>query len=126
MRDLSRRQIAAFDPSTEGTRHEPDAHVFGNDAGDRISEFKLAWRGALQRAGIAGLTFHDLRREHGSRLVEGGVNLLTVSRLLGHKRVSTTDTYLQASQSVAERELAVYHERRQATNGTAAPEADGL
>jgi integrase len=89
-----------------------DAYVFGNDVGDRISEFKLAWRGACKRARITGLTFHDLRREHGSRLVEGGVNLLTVSRLLGHKRVSTTDTYLKASEGVAERELARYHERR--------------
>lgn len=97
----------------DGSVHGPDAYPFGNDAGERISEFKLAWRSALQRAGITGLTFHDLRREHGSRLVEGGVNLLTVSRLLGHKRVSTTDTYLKASEGIAERELARYHERRQ-------------
>ena len=109
----------------DGTRLGPDAYVFGTEAGDKISEFKLAWRGALKRAGITGLTFHDLRREHGSRLVEGGVNLLTVSRLLGHKRVSTTDTYLKASENIAERELALYHERRQATSGTAGHEAGG-
>ena len=109
----------------DGTRLGSDAYVFGTEAGDKISEFKLAWRGALKRAGITGLTFHDLRREHGSRLVEGGVNLLTVSRLLGHKRVSTTDTYLKASENIAERELALYHERRQAANGTAGHEAGG-
>jgi len=96
----------------DGKEHGPDAFVFGNDVGERVGEFKLAWRGACQRADIAGLTFHDLRREHGSRLVEGGVNMLTVSRLLGHKRVSTTDTYLKASEGVTERELARYHERR--------------
>lgn len=96
----------------DGVPHGPHAFVFGNEVGERVGEFKLAWQGACSRAGITGLTFHDLRREHGSRLVEGGVNLLTVSRLLGHRRVSTTDTYLKASEDIAERELQQYHERR--------------
>ena len=86
------------DGQTRGT----DAFVFGNEAGERINCVKMAWRGACQRAGVTGLTPHDLRREHGSRLVEGGVNLLAVSRLLGHRRVSTTDTYLKASEDTHE------------------------
>jgi integrase len=50
----------------------------------------VAWKGTCRRAGISGFTFHDLRREYGSRLVEGGVNLLTVSRLLGHSTEGST------------------------------------
>lgn len=104
----------------DGKPHGPDRFVFGNEVGERVGEFKLAWRGACQRADITGLTFHDLRRENGSRLVEGGVNLLTVSRLLGHRRVSTTDTYLKASEGIAERELQRYHDRQDGRSGSTA------
>lgn len=86
-----------------------DTFVFGNEVGERQDSIKVAWQGTCQRAGISGLTFHDLRREYGSRLVEGGMNLLTVSRQLGHARVSTTDTYLRASEPLAEKELREYH-----------------
>lgn len=99
----------------------PDTHVFGNEVGERQDSIKVAWTGTLQRAGISGLTFHDLRREYGSRLVEGGVNLLTVSRLLGHARVSTTDTYLRASELLAEKELQQFHERADRNNPRITP-----
>ena len=38
-------------------------------------------------------------------MLEGGVNLLTVSALLGHTQVTTTNTYLQASGVLAEKEV---------------------
>jgi len=76
-----------------------------------VDSIKTAWRGTCRRAGIVGLNFHDLRREHGSRMLEGGVNLLTVSRLLGHARVSTTDGYLKASQHVTDREVREWHRK---------------
>lgn len=103
-------QMRRLDP--DGKQHGPDAYVFGNAVGDKIADVKLAWKGACRRAGIEGLTFHDLRREAASRLLQGGVDLLTVSRLLGHQRATTTDTYLCARQDVTERELQRYHERQ--------------
>jgi integrase len=96
----------------DGTEHGPDAFVFGNEVGERIDSIKTSWRTVCRKAGVEGLHFHDLRREHGSRLVEGGVNLLTVSKLLGHARVTTTDTYLNASELVAENELHAFHARQ--------------
>jgi integrase len=86
--------------------------VFGNEFGEQQDSIKLAWKGTCRRAGIIGLTFHDLRREAGSRMVEAGVNLLAVRNMLGHRRVTTTDTYLRASEHVAEQEIADAHRRR--------------
>jgi integrase len=58
------------------------------------------------------LHFHDLRREAGSRWLEGGINLLTVSKMLGHASVSMTDRYLKPSKAVNEREMREYHLRQ--------------
>ena len=44
-----------------------------------------------------GLTFHDLRDEAGSRLLEFGWSLHQVKDLLGHANISQTDTYLNAT-----------------------------
>ena len=95
----------------DGKAHGPDAYVFGNQFGEKVSDVKLAWGGACKRAGIEGLTFHDLRREAASRLLQGGVDLLTVSMLLGHQKATTTDTYLRGREDVVERELEEYHKR---------------
>lgn len=95
----------------DGQEHKPDAFVFGNEVGEQVDSIKTAWNGTCRRAGISGLNFHDLRREHGSRMLEGGVNLLTVSRLLGHAKVSTTDTYLKASDRLADKEVREWHRK---------------
>ena len=58
------------------------------------------------------LDFHDLRRECGSRWLEGRVGLLTVSALLGHTQVTTTNTYLASSPAIAEEELRAFEESR--------------
>ncbi len=42
------------------------------------------------------LNFHDLRHEAGSRKLEAGWPLHAVSRWLGHTKLTTTDTYLNA------------------------------
>jgi integrase len=43
------------------------------------------------------LNFHDLRHEAGSRKLEAGWPLHAVSRWLGHSKLTTTDTYLNAT-----------------------------
>jgi integrase len=50
------------------------------------------------RADITGLTFHDLRRESGSRHLETpGVSLTDVRDYLGHKSATMTNTYLAST-----------------------------
>lgn len=43
------------------------------------------------------LNFHDLRHEAGSRKLGSGWPLHAVSRWLGHTKLTTTDTYLNAT-----------------------------
>jgi len=59
-----------------------------------IREFKYNFNNALKRAGIKRFTFHDLRHSFGSRLVESGVDLVTIQKLMGHKTIKTTMRYL--------------------------------
>jgi integrase len=51
---------------------------------------------AESRATLEGidLHFHDLRREAGSRWLEGGVPLHTIRDWLGHTSIAQTSTYL--------------------------------
>lgn len=104
---IMRRRKGPDGKDLDGTKH-----VFGNAVGEEVDNVKTAWRGLCRRAGIVGLNFHDLRRECGSRWLEGGVGLLTVSALLGHTQVTTTNTYLASSPAVAEEELRAFEERR--------------
>jgi integrase len=72
----------------------PSAYVFGNAVGQRIGSIDKAFAAACLRAGSSDLHFHDLRREAGSRWLEGGVPLQVVRDWLGHANVSQTSTYL--------------------------------
>lgn len=56
-----------------------------------------AWRLSCAEAGIEGLKFHDLRHTFASRLVQSGVPLYTVSKLLGHADIKTTQRYAHLS-----------------------------
>jgi integrase len=47
------------------------------------------------------LHFHDLRREAGSRWLEGGVPLHTVRDWLGHTSIAQTSTYLASTMATA-------------------------
>ncbi len=49
-------------------------------------------RPALQRAGLRAVRFHDLRHSFASNLLEAGVNIVTVSKALGHANVQITLT----------------------------------
>ena len=60
--------------------------------GMRASYFK-----ALKKAGIDGLTFHDLRHEATSRLCERGLPIMTVQAITGHKSTQMLKRYTHIS-----------------------------
>jgi integrase len=90
----------------DGKEHAPDAFVFGNDCGEQVASIKTAWRATCRRAGIAGLHFHDLRREFGSRLLESGADQHDVRDFLGHANITTTSRYLRSTPKRLESALA--------------------
>lgn len=48
---------------------------------------------ACRKTGIEGITWHKLRHTFASRLVNRGVDIVTVQQLLGHSTVVTTMRY---------------------------------
>lgn len=64
----------------------------------------VAIKKAFKRAGITGATVHTLRHTFASRMVQNGLSLYEVSRLLGHSSITTTMIYAHLEQTdVAEK-----------------------
>ena len=67
-------------------------HVFSHE-GQPVKCFKTAFDNAVKRSGVKRFTFHDLRHTFASNLVMKGVDITTVSELLGHKSIAMTKRY---------------------------------
>ncbi len=69
--------------------------VFFNGNGTMIDRHNLrrAFNVATKKAGIADFRFHDLRHTFATRLVQRGIDIYKVSKLLGHKDVRMTQRY---------------------------------
>jgi integrase len=116
-----------------GQPFPPDAYVFGNAIGQRIGDVGRAWETAVLkthghtvrvsqngnlspgcRAALAtiDLHFHDLRREAGSRWLEGGVPVHIVRDWLGHTNIAQTSTYLAGTLKTQHDAMAQFEARR--------------
>ena len=67
--------------------------------GKRYRDIKHSFNSALKRAKIQDFHLHDLRHTFASHLVMAGVDLTTVSRLLGHKDIKMTLRYAHLAPS---------------------------
>lgn len=68
--------------------------VFVNlETGKPFTTVKKAWASLAKRAQLDDFTFHDLRHDFASRLVQAGVNLYEVRDLLGHSSITLTERY---------------------------------
>lgn len=58
-----------------------------------LVEPKSVWKRVLERAGLADLRIHDLRRTLGSWQAAAGVSLSVIGKSLGHRNTATTAIY---------------------------------
>lgn len=61
--------------------------------GGRCLDLKRSFASACRKVGIKDFHFHDLRHTFASQLVMNGVDITTVSKLLGHATLTMTLRY---------------------------------
>ena len=71
--------------------------VFPGPTGEPMTTIKTAWGAVKQAAELPTLRFHDLRHTFGTRILQRGGDIKTVSALLGHADIATTTKYLHAT-----------------------------
>jgi integrase len=67
--------------------------------GERFLDLKKGFKKAVQLAGLPKIRFHDLRHTFATRLVQSGVDIITVQHLLGHAKISMTARYAHSPDS---------------------------
>lgn len=92
------RKAFAVLKALAGGKVDPDWRVFksqreGNDLSVRGVESMVARYGV--KADLPGLHPHALRHTYAYSLVDAGVDIATIARLLGHRSVQTTMRYLK-------------------------------
>ena len=124
-------EMRRFDPA--GQLVPLNGFVFGTEIGQRAKDCRRACLTAVlkahgytptytatknltaaSRAALASidLHFHDLRREAGSRWLEGGVPLHTIRDWLGHTSIAQTSTYLAGTMQTQHDAMRHFEERR--------------
>lgn len=78
-----------------GEAKEPESKVFDGLVYKRVSTILTRW---MLRAGIVKhITFHCARHTHATLLLDLGVDIYVLSKMLGHKKITTTEIYAKVS-----------------------------
>lgn len=111
MNEAVYQEFKALDPS--GKRK---GLVFVNPkTGEAFVDIRKAFYGACRRAKIENLILLDLRRTFSTRLLESGVDIISVGQLLGHTSVTTTQRYTMTNQDEKRRAVSRL-DTKEATN----------
>ncbi|MGE3932392.1 MAG: tyrosine-type recombinase/integrase [Rhodospirillaceae bacterium] len=74
--------------------------------GKPLKTWRTAWRAAKRRAGVDDFRWHDLRHTAASWMVQAGVPLEVVRRILGHADIATTLRYAHHADDAARQAVA--------------------
>jgi integrase len=90
---MSREVLSVLSRWRTQAHAAPRDLAFPGRRGGELVDIKTAWRALLRRAGIERFRVHDLRHSFASRLVQRGVDLYKVQKLLGHASPTMTQRY---------------------------------
>ena len=77
----------------------PEYRAFLDNTGKRYKDIKRSFSTACRKSKIVDFHFHDQRHTFASHLVMSGVDITTVSRLIGHKSLKMTLRYAHLAPS---------------------------
>jgi integrase/recombinase XerD len=75
------------------------------------SVVQKAWQKYCQAAGVQA-TIHQLRHSRATQLIQGGVPITTVRKLLGHRNLQSTLRYVEVDQATVKHDLLEYQRRK--------------
>lgn len=98
--DQVRAALQAYlDIRRQDRRHAvaPGSPLFLSNKGSRFSPNSLqqVFKRLYRRAGIDGASSHSGRRTFATRLIEKGIDIKAVSRLMGHSTIAMTAEYVE-------------------------------
>jgi len=71
-----------------------DPYIFGKVSPIGITTINREFKKAIKKSGVSPIRVHDLRHSHASLLLNNGVNIIAVSKRLGHATITQTlETY---------------------------------
>jgi integrase len=87
-----RRGVLELQMKLGAGRLSDDALLFSNLDGMPLQPSNVSsdWGDLAERIGAPGVTFHGLRHTHASQLIASGVDIVTISKRLGHAKPSVT------------------------------------
>lgn len=77
--------------------------VFPTKGGNRQTHLLRKLKGIASAANVAGATLHKFRHTYATRLLEGGADIVTVQKLMGHSDIETTRQYLDPDDKLKRR-----------------------
>ena len=91
LRDYRREQLELKMQLGQG-RLPDDAMLFANLEGEPRSPSAVsrAWSDFARKIGLPDVTFHNLRHTHASQLIDAGIDIVTISKRLGHAKPDIT------------------------------------
>ena len=105
---ISQRQMDMLRDRYNNHDHAPEAFVFGGDRPWTDNTINRVFHAASDKAGLPKIRVHDLRHSCASYLISQGIDIVAVSRRLGHSSVTQTlNTYSHMMKSAEDRSVGV-------------------